>query len=81
MLVDRLMTANVPILLFLSYLQKAADTSIDQEALSAQLERLTAKANMAVTEQELRPLLEKMARKIDHKVWYVTEKGDLEVCM
>ena len=50
-----------------------------ETALRPALDKLARKASVAVTEQELRPVLEKMAGKIGHKVWYVTEKGDLEV--
>lgn len=32
-----------------------------------------------MTEQELRPILERMARLVDGKVWYITEKGELQV--
>lgn len=50
-----------------------------ETTLRPALDKLARKASVAVTEQELRPVLEKMAGKIGHKVWYVTEKGDLEV--
>jgi hypothetical protein len=32
-----------------------------------------------VSEQELRPLLDRMARLVDSKAWYIVEKGDIEV--
>jgi hypothetical protein len=49
-----------------------------EASLRPSLEKLVRKASAAVTEQELRPILERMAGAIEHKVWYVTETGALE---
>lgn len=51
----------------------------EKAKIAPKLERLSKSAANSVTEQELRPLLERMAKLIDHKVWYITEKGDIQV--
>ena len=51
----------------------------DAGSLTPKLDLLVKKAGNSVTEQELRPILERMAGMVGRKVWYVTEKGDIEV--